>query len=83
MNDAELVSARETGGDLDREVHGLSEWQAIAFDLLTQGLAFHILHRDVGTAVVLADFINRENVWMVQRRGSACFLKETPPAILL
>ena len=52
-------------------------------DLLTQRFAFDVLHRDVRPALVLANFVNRENVWMVQRRSSARFLKEAATAILL
>src|SRR6185503_18581687 len=50
---------------------------------MSQRFALDELHRDVRPAIVLADFVNREDVWMVQRRGRACFLKETTPSILL
>ena len=57
--------------------------QPVVFDLLTERFAFDVLHRDVRPAVVLADFVNRQNVWMIQCRSSARFLKETAAAILL
>ena len=61
----------------------LFELQTVVCDLLAQRFALDVLHRDVGPAFVFADFINRENVWMVQRRSGACFLKETATAIVL
>ena len=59
------------------------ELQAVLCDLLTKRFALDVLHRDVGPAFVFADFINRENVWVVQRRSSACFLEETATAVVL
>ena len=55
----------------------------LLLDLLSQRFALDVLHRDIGPAFVFADFINRENVWMVQRRSSARFLEETATAVIL
>src|SRR5215213_4305075 len=82
MNDSQFVCARETGSDLNRDVEYFFDLQS-AFDLLPPRFAFDVLHCDVRAAVVFANFVNRENVWMIQRRCSACFLEETPAAILL
>src|SRR6185369_12709738 len=50
---------------------------------MPQRLAFDVFHRDVRLAIVFANFVDREDVRMVQRRRRARFLKETPAAILL
>src|SRR6185503_20345788 len=60
MNDAELVSARETRCDLNRDIERLSQLQPVLCDLLANGVAFDVLHRDVRPAVVLADFVDGE-----------------------
>lgn len=83
MNDAELVCASQARRDLDRDLDRFFQLQTACFDLLPQRFAFDEFHRDVRLAVVFADFIDRQNVWMGQCRRSACFLKETAAAVLL
>src|SRR5688572_32674930 len=83
MNDSEFVRARKARGDLDRDVQRFPELQAVLCDLLAERYALDVLHRDVRSAFVFPNFVNRENVWMVQRRSSARFLEETTAAIVL
>jgi hypothetical protein len=42
--------------------------------VLTKSLSVNVLRRDKVTAVNLANLINRDDVWMIQRRGGARFL---------
>ena len=43
---------------------------------MLERLALHQLHRKEGAAIVLADFVNRADVGMIQGRGSAGFALE-------
>jgi hypothetical protein len=58
MNDTELVSALESGGDLDRDLDRFLELKSIRFDFLSQRFAFDEFHGDVRLAIVLTHFIN-------------------------
>ena len=83
MNYAHVVRARETFGNLNRNLQRLSYGQRTRFNFLAQRLAFDILHRDIWFAVIFTYFVNGEDVRMIQSRGRARFLKKASPSVLL
>ena len=71
MDDALRVGGVQRIGNLDGEVEQFVRLEQFPGNALLQGLALQQLHSDEGLAFVLADFVNRADVGMVQRRGGA------------
>ena len=74
MDDAPLVRGGETVRNLDCTVDRLTH--AEPADLLAQRLALEQLGDDVGRTVVGANVEDRQDVRVIERRGSARFLFE-------
>ena len=74
VGDAGVMGFREPLGRLPRKADELVLFQATRGELLPQRDALDELHRNVGRAVVLADFIDGHDVGVVQRRCCAGFL---------
>jgi hypothetical protein len=73
VDDAFCVRCVERVGDFDSELDEQIKRERPAINLMLQSLAFEELHREKGPAIVLADLVDRANVRMVQRGGSAGF----------
>ena len=69
MHDAQVMGGGQRIGDLDAQLEQLVEGHRPAPDALVEGRAVEALHDDEVAAVVLADVVNRADVWMVQPRG--------------
>ena len=65
MHDSDFMGFAETFGDLDGDIQRVLNLQRTRPDFLTQRFALDIFHRDVGLAVVFADFIDGQNVRMI------------------
>jgi hypothetical protein len=66
MHDACRVCFFECAGDLDGNVENLGRIELRGGNLPPQRDAVDELSGNVMTALVIADFVNGENVWMVQ-----------------
>ena len=71
MNDALLVRRVQRFGNVERNPQGLVGVQRIAVEHLEERVALHVLHHDVRTVAVLADFVHRADVGMVQSGSGA------------
>ena len=76
MHDPGFVGARKAVGDLGREREEAADRKRPFHDELAQRPARDELHRDVRRGLGMADLIDRDDVWMVQRRGGPRFLLE-------
>src|SRR5437773_1298617 len=68
MDDPSLVGGRETPRDLQREVHGLLLRNGTGIESGAEGLAFQKLHDGIGDTLVSSEVVDREDVWMRERR---------------
>jgi len=59
----------ESVGDLDRNFQRFVHREWLPRDAMLEGLALHQLHRQEGAAIVLADFVNRTDMGMIQVRA--------------
>src|SRR5262249_52810748 len=62
-------------------VDGSRNWNWSARESCTQRFAVKQLRHDIWRAALLADVMNREDVWMVERSGGAGFLPESRQAL--
>ena len=76
MDDSGRVRAGQSRGHLHGDIEQSPERNRSGFDHGSKGLPDHELGRDIGDALVAADVVDAEDVWMVQRRGCARFLLE-------
>ena len=76
MNDAFRVGGVERVGDLDAEIEEQFQIEGAAVDAMLQGFAIEAFHCDVGVTVGFADIVNRADVGMIERGGSAGFAAE-------
>ena len=73
MYDAFAVRGIERVGDLDPEVENFVDRQWPLRHELKQCLALQKLHREERMSLYLADVMQRADIGMIQRRGSAAF----------
>jgi hypothetical protein len=73
MENAGAVRRIKRIGDLDAEVDRLMDLDRPVRQQLAQGLPLEQLHHEVGSALVLADVVDRADILMVQRGSGACF----------
>ena len=64
MDDAAFVRARDAGGNLTRHVEEFRRFERASMKALRQRFAFAVLHDEIRSAIRLADFVNRGDVWM-------------------
>ncbi len=67
VDDVGLMRARQSVRNLNHQIDQRPEL-SFALDAVAQGLARDVFHRDVVIRVCHADFVNREDVRMVERR---------------
>src|SRR5262245_30943914 len=77
MNNALAVRLVESVGDLNAILHNLFDSTSTSLDNVFKGASLQQLHRNEGLAFMLANVINRANVWMIQCCHSACFTLKT------
>ena len=73
VNDAFAVRRIERVGNFDRQVEHFVNAQRFRLYAAPQSLALQKLHGDEDSAVLLADVVDRADVWVAQRRGSLGF----------
>jgi hypothetical protein len=81
MHNACGVRLGEAISDLCGDLQRFPDGHSPGFKQRTHGLAVYKLHRDVGRCGIAAHVINRDDVGMVQSRGGARFLLETPQSL--
>jgi hypothetical protein len=64
-------------GDFDGNTEKVLQFHGPTSNGVLEGFALQILHRDEASSVVLPNFVNRANVWVVQRGCSASLLAES------
>ena len=77
MHDAPRVRRIKRIGDLDREIEQPVDRKGFASDLLLQCPPLEQLEHEERTTVVIADFVDRADVRVIERRGGACFAEES------
>ena len=77
VDDAFRMRCFERFGDFHRQIQQQPHFQWPVRDAVLQRGAFQKLHRNKRLRIVLADFVNRADVWMIQRRGGARFTAES------
>jgi hypothetical protein len=55
----------------------------MARDKRVEALPSDVLHHDEIVAVCRLDFVNRDDVWVIQRRGGVRFLDKPAAAVLV
>jgi len=68
-------------GDLDAVLKGVLEAQATASDERLQGLALHVLHGAEVDPLLGVDFVDRDDIRMVQSAGGAGLMDEAAAAL--
>ncbi len=82
VHDTVRVRERQGVGDLGRETRGIGRREpTVGVDHLAQGLAGHVLHHDVGRAVLLAPVVDGDDVRMVEARGRLRLAAEALDAV--
>ena len=76
MSDASCVCRIQRVGNLNAEFQNAIDQQRFAVEHVLKGLALHQLHNDERLAVVVRNFVNGADVWMIQSGGSAGFAQE-------
>ena len=66
MNDSLRVRGVESIGDFDGEIEKYVEIERVAADAMLQRHSLHVFHADEHAAFVLADFVDRANVGVIQ-----------------
>jgi len=77
VDDAFGVRRIERVSNLDRQIEQQIQFHRTTSDAMIQRLALHELHGDETTPAVFGYLVNRADVGMVQRRGSAGFSSQT------
>ena len=74
MDDAGFVGGGECARHLDRYVNSFPQLHSPAHQTLTQCLAFDQFAGYVMSRMILADLVDRQDVWMIEPNQSALFL---------
>ena len=77
VNDALRVGGVQRIRNFDAALQEKFQFHWSPCNLMLQGLAIEEFHHDVGLTVFLADFVNRTDVRMIQRRGGTGFASQT------
>ena len=76
MDDAGAVCGREGRRDLFDDMKRFVDFQRAGGDFLSQRFAIDEFGGNELVTVSLSDFMNRQNVWMVERGSGPCFALE-------
>ena len=74
MDNAGFVGGGERARHLDRDVNSFTQLHSPAHQTLTQRLAFDQFTGYVMSRVILADLVNRQDIWMIEPDYGARFL---------
>ena len=74
MDNPGFVRGGERARHLDRDIDSFTPPPSAARETLTQRLAFDQFARDVVSRVILADFVNRQDIWMIEPDDRVRFL---------
>jgi hypothetical protein len=74
MNNANFVRLGESVGNLCRDGDRLAKWNRARGQQVTHRLPIHQFHGDVVGAVQLPEFVNGDDVWVIERAGGTGFL---------
>ena len=77
MNDAGFVRGDERARHLDRHFERFLHSHRSARETLAQSFALDQFARDVVRRAILADLVDRQDIWMIERDDGARFLFET------
>ena len=77
MHDPGVVRFREAVGNLRAQLDGPLHRQRTVIDEIAQRLSFDQFHREIRGVIEAADFVDRNDVRMIESGGSARFLLET------
>ena len=83
MNDARVMSFRETFRHVLQHAQQFRKLFVFVADLVAQRYAIDVLHGDEVEAVCFANLVDVRDVWMVERRGRGRFLFEAAHPILV
>ena len=84
MHETRGVGRGERGAGLHAEPRHLGRRQpALPCEKLGERLALHVLHRDEGTAVILAHVEDAHDVRVREPRGQAGLTNEAPPQVIV
>ena len=72
-----LVRGGERTRHLDRDVNSFTQLHSPAHQTLTQRLAFDQFTGYVMNRVILADLVNRQDIWMIESQLRRALLVET------
>src|SRR5215469_9868602 len=72
VNDTRRVGSVESVSSLNREGQYFLDLHRLGSDSVLQRKPVQILHGDEGMLIVLSDFVDRANVWMIQGESSSC-----------
>src|ERR1700733_2853633 len=81
MDDAFVMRGSQTLRDLRGIFHSASRGQSAIVHFYAEGMSFEKFGDEVGRAVVFADVVDGEDVWMIQRGYGASFLLEATEAV--
>ncbi len=76
MNDAGGVRVGEGGCNLFDDMKRFVDFQRAGGDFLSQRFAIDELSGNESVAVNFTDFMNRQDVWMIESGSSPCFSLE-------
>ncbi len=82
MNDACRMRRFECHGHLNAGAERFVKLHWTTPETVPQRFAFDVFGGDVIAAVSLANLVNGEDVWMIERENRACFLFETAQTTL-
>jgi len=83
MNDARIVSLRETFGNVLHDAQEFREVFVFVANLVAQRHAIDVLHCDEVEIIHCSDLVDVRDVWVIERRGRRGFLFEAPHSILV
>jgi hypothetical protein len=76
MNDSNRVRFGERVGNLRRDCDSFAKWNRAVAQQFPQRLPRHQFHGNVARSVHVTEFIDRDDVWMIECAGGPGFLLE-------
>jgi hypothetical protein len=81
MDNPSFMSSGERACYLDRNIDSFSDLHSPARQTLTQRLAFDQFTGNVVGGVILADLVNRQDIWMIEPNHGVRFLLKSLQAL--
>ncbi len=83
MDDLCLMGLAETLADLNRQIYDFVYGKLFLLDNIPQRFPLHILHNDVGSALILAHLVDGDDIGMLQYRGGVGLTLETASTVFV